>query len=119
MRYSSTLIAGCALLQAQSGLSHPMNECRGNGAQRQAAYVITNEDENMIVSLSIGEDGMLGDGNMVSTGGAGSVSIDGATSEPAAVDPLVSQSALTVAGKVCYTDYRVMICRTRLTFHLF
>jgi hypothetical protein len=80
-----------------------MNECRGNGASRQAAYVITNEDENMIVSLAIGEDGMLGDGKMVSTGGAGSVSIDGSTNEPAAVDPLVSQSALTVAGKVCYT----------------
>jgi hypothetical protein len=74
-----------------------MKECR---ATQQAAYFITNEDENMVVSLPIGEDGMLGDGSMVATGGAGSASIDGSTNEPAAVDPLVSQSALTIAGKV-------------------
>lgn len=96
MRYSSAFIAGCGLLQAQSGLARPMKECR---ATQQAAYFITNEDENMVVSLPIGEDGMLGDGSMVATGGAGSASIDGSTNEPAAVDPLVSQSALTIAGK--------------------
>ena len=56
----------------------------------------------MVVSFPVDGDGMLGQGSMVSTGGAGSASIDASTDEPAAVDPLVSQSALTVAGKVSY-----------------
>ncbi|KAK0390831.1 hypothetical protein NLU13_0334 [Sarocladium strictum] len=70
-----------------------------SGAQRQAAYIITNEDKNMVVSLAIDKNGLLGDGAMVATGGAGSASIDGSTNQTAAVDPLVAQSSLTVAGK--------------------
>ncbi|KAI6781559.1 uncharacterized protein J7T54_005270 [Emericellopsis cladophorae] len=66
--------------------------------RRQAIYISTNEEENMVLSVPIDEQGMLGEGSTTATGGAGAVSIDGSTDEPAGVDPLVSQSALTVAG---------------------
>ncbi|KXJ88053.1 hypothetical protein Micbo1qcDRAFT_123829 [Microdochium bolleyi] len=64
-----------------------------------AAYMITNEDTNSVLSLGIDAKGMLTKGKMVATGGCGAASIDGSTKQPAAADPLVSQSALTVAGK--------------------
>ncbi|KAH8176178.1 lactonase, 7-bladed beta-propeller domain-containing protein [Sarocladium implicatum] len=102
MRFSASFIAACGLLHAQSALARPSAEPRHRQRpQRQggAAYLITNEDENMVVSFPRDKDGMLGQGSMISTGGAGSASIDGSTNEPAAVDPLVAQSALTVAGK--------------------
>lgn len=62
--------------------------------------MITNENENKVLSLSIDHKGMLAAGSLVATGGAGDANIAGSTNEPAPVDPLASQSSLTVAGMV-------------------
>ena len=100
MHFSSTLAFTCGLLHAQPVLAHPAKSCETG---RQAIYISTNEEENMVLSVSIDEQGMVGQGSMTATGGSGAVSIDGSTNEPAGVDPLVSQSALTVAGMVSST----------------
>jgi len=63
-------------------------------------YFMTNDAENAIVALPIGKDGMLSKGMVTKTGGAGSISIDGATMQPALTDALIGQSSLTVAGNV-------------------
>ena len=97
MHFSSTVAICCSLLQARPGSARPSKPCSGGS---QAVYVITNEDRNMVVSLPVDGNGRLGGGKMVATGGAGAISIDGATNEPAGADPLVSQSALTVIGTV-------------------
>lgn len=71
----------------------------------KAIYFLTNEAENAVVALPIDKDGMLSAGTVTKTGGAGSASINGMTGQPATPDPLVGQSALTVAGNVCCGQY--------------
>ena len=66
----------------------------------KAIYIITNEKDNQVLALPIGAAGMLSQGRLTPTGGAGSNSLD-ANNQPAVPDPLVSQSSLTVAGNVC------------------
>jgi hypothetical protein len=102
MRFSSALALSCSLLQAQPSFARPSKACNTGSPLRRAAYLLTNEEENMVVSLPIDDKGMLSVGSKVATGGAGAVSIDGSTGQPAGADPLVSQSALTVAGMVSY-----------------
>lgn len=69
--------------------------CKATG---KAVYLITNDAENSIVALPIQADGTLAQGTVTPVGGKGANSIDGATSQPAGPDALVSQSALTIAG---------------------
>lgn len=69
----------------------------------KAIYFLTNEAENAVVALPIGKDGMLSAGTVTKTGGAGAMSVNAMTGQPATPDPLVGQSALTVAGNVCYS----------------
>jgi hypothetical protein len=69
------------------------------GAMGKAIYLITNEEANGVVALPIGKDGTLSKGSITMTGGAGSVAVD-ADGNPATPDALVSQSSLTIAGKV-------------------
>jgi len=73
--------------------------CKPAAPAGKAIYLITNEQTNKVVALPIGVDGMLSKGTSIATGGAGSNSIDGSTKKPAAPDALVSQGALTIAGK--------------------
>ncbi|KAL2024239.1 hypothetical protein VTK56DRAFT_9395 [Thermocarpiscus australiensis] len=98
MRFSSALALSCSLLQAQPSFARPSKAWNTGPPMRRAAYIITNGEENMVVSLPIDGKGMLSAGSKVAAGGAGAVSIDGSTNQPAGADPLVSQSALTVAG---------------------
>lgn len=65
----------------------------------KAIYFLTNEDVNGVVALPVKRDGSLASGIITETGGAGATSLD-ADNQPAVPDPLVGQSALTVAGKV-------------------
>lgn len=66
----------------------------------KAIYFLTNEATNGVVSLRIGSDGMLSKGTITKTAGAGGVSIESATKNPALTDALNSQSSLTIVGKV-------------------
>jgi hypothetical protein len=94
------------LLTALVGLtqkvsSHPA--CRPGmdkaAAMGKAIYILTNDESNGVLALSIGKDGTLSKGRVAMTGGAGSITVD-ADGNPATPDALVSQSALTIAGKV-------------------
>ena len=90
------------LLGSVSAAPRGCKATNGNAvASGKALYFITNDRNNAVVSLAIGPDGMLSPGSAVSTGGAGSNSIDGSTKQPATPDALVSQSALTISGNVC------------------
>ena len=75
----------------------PGSGCADTG---KAVYLMTNDDENSVVALTVMPDGTLKKGSVTSTGGKGSISLDGMTGEPAATDGLVSQGSLTVAGQV-------------------
>lgn len=80
--------------------------CGGSGAANnangKAIYFITNGKANAVAAIPIGIDGLLkATGTLTATGGAGANGVDGATKEPAAPDPLFSQSSLTLAGNVC------------------
>lgn len=108
MLFKTALSLASGLLVASRPVNARPASCNsGSGPGRQlmgAAYLITNEDTNSVLSLSIDAKGMLGKGSVVATGGCGAASIDGSTMQPAKADPLVSQSALTVAGKVSLPD---------------
>ncbi|KAH7355558.1 hypothetical protein BKA66DRAFT_503068 [Pyrenochaeta sp. MPI-SDFR-AT-0127] len=65
----------------------------------KAIYFLTNDAENAVIALPIGNNGMLSKGTITSTRGAGSNSIDSTTTQKAAPDALVGQSALTVVGR--------------------
>ncbi|CAI4214035.1 unnamed protein product [Parascedosporium putredinis] len=67
----------------------------------KAIYFLTNEDVNGVVALPVKRDGSLASGIVTETGGAGATSLD-ANNQPAVPDPLVGQSALTVAGKYLF-----------------
>lgn len=68
-------------------------------ANGKAIYMITNDKENAVVALPIGQDGQLSKGTVTKTCGAGSIAVD-ADGKPATPDALVGQSALTMAGNV-------------------
>lgn len=83
---------------------------QGGAQAGKAVYFITNGQENSVVALPIGNDGMLSKGSSTKTGGAGSIAISGATMEPGVPDALVGQSALTVVGNV--SDTCLYCCHT-------
>ncbi|KAI4650355.1 hypothetical protein J4E93_002711 [Alternaria ventricosa] len=83
--------------QQQGGMSCMQQQSAGNPAVGKAIYMLTNDAENAVVALPIGADGMLSQGKVMKTGGAGSVAVD-AEGKPATPDALVGQSALTVVG---------------------
>lgn len=96
--------------------------CQQQQQQKQvtvgkAVYFMTNEAENAIVALPIGKDGMLSKGMVTKTGGAGSISIDGATMQPALTDALIGQSSLTVAGNVSNNTLQTLSDMQFLTSH--
>lgn len=82
----------------------PTNACPvGSGEASQvgkALYFQSNEQQNSIVSVPIGHDGMLYGGMVTATGGMGGDSIDGATNKPAGPDALSSQGSVVVIDKV-------------------
>jgi len=85
MRFTSTLI--CLTAAATLSAARPAAACAG------AAYVITNEDKNLVVSHNIGQDGKLSFAGAVSTHGRGAS--PAGTPGP---DPLFTQDSVKVAG---------------------
>ena len=86
---------------AKSWLARHQQQSSKMATTGKAIYFLTNDAENAIVALPIDKSGMLSKGTITKTGGKGSVSINGATMQPAVTDVLVSQSPLTVVGSVC------------------
>lgn len=88
--------------------ARPAKSCGSMGgaakvANGKAIYMLSNQASNSVVAVPIAQDGTLNEagGSSTETGGAGANGVDGSTNQPAAPDPLFSQSALTVAGNVC------------------
>lgn len=95
---SSTLALCLFALQASARPAHCQAPMATVG---KAVYMVTNNDQqNTVLALPIGADGMLGKGQSTATGGKGATAIDGSTMKPSNPDALISQSALTVAGNV-------------------
>jgi hypothetical protein len=94
------LVQGASALPSAGGAT-----IASNSADGRAVYMITNEKNNAVVAVPIGQDGLLkAGGSSTATGGAGANGIDGANNQPAAPDPLFSQSSLTLAGNVWDAD---------------
>src|SRR4051812_15033310 len=88
----------------------------GNSANGRAIYMIINERNNAVVAVPIGRDGLLAaGGSSTATGGAGANGIDGSNSQPAAPDPLFSQSSLTMSGNVWHAPDTLPYVHRRLT----
>ncbi|KAF2825153.1 hypothetical protein CC86DRAFT_418901 [Ophiobolus disseminans] len=81
----------------------------------KAIYFLTNEKENAVVALPIDKNGMLSNGTVTTTGGAGSIAINGANGQPGVPDALVGQSALTVVGNVSWRIFAVNAGSNTLT----
>ncbi|KAK5651995.1 hypothetical protein OQA88_10898 [Cercophora sp. LCS_1] len=76
--------------------------CRGKSSGAgKALYFITNDNANAVVALRVGANGLLSQGSVTPTNGAGSIALD-AANQPATPDALVSQSALTIAGNLLF-----------------
>lgn len=87
--------------------ARPAKSCGSAGgpgkiANGKAIYMLSNHASNSVVAVPLSDDGSLNEagGSSTNTGGAGANGVDGSTNQPAAPDPLFSQSALTVAGNV-------------------
>lgn len=102
MRFQPSLAVLSGLLAAGPAFAVPCMPKPGAGPVKAqlmgAAYITTNEESNSVLAVAIDKNGMLAKSKMVATGGCGSVSLD-STKQPVKADPLVSQSALTVAGQ--------------------
>jgi hypothetical protein len=70
----------------------------GAGGNAKAIYLQTNQDQNAIIMLPVQQDGTLGAGFVIPTGGSGAVLTDGKTNQPAKSDTLASQAAIKVEG---------------------
>ncbi|CAH0057151.1 unnamed protein product [Clonostachys solani] len=76
--------------------------CQGRDPYKTAIYLTTNEQQNSVVALPIGRNGLLGNGTSISTGGRGASGLLASNNQPSAPDSLFSQSALTVSGKYLF-----------------
>ncbi|KAJ9353642.1 hypothetical protein C8Q69DRAFT_509639 [Paecilomyces variotii] len=89
-----------ALLWPMSIRAIPLSE--RTCSTSKAIYFITNDGNNAVAAVPIGDDGTLSGGTVTETCGKGANSIDGTTNQPAAPDALVSQSAVSVAGQYLF-----------------
>ncbi|CAI6092849.1 hypothetical protein V2G26_012151 [Clonostachys chloroleuca] len=76
--------------------------CQGGDRYKTAIYLTTNEQQNSVVALPIGRNGLLGNGTSIPTGGRGASGLLASNNQPSAPDSLFSQSALTVSGKYLF-----------------
>jgi len=95
-----------------SSISARAPQAQGQGVSTgQAIYFLTNDGANAVVSVRINPDGSLGDSIVTQTGGAGDIAVD-AEGQPAVPDALVSQSALTLVGRVRILSFGILSYRT-------
>lgn len=68
------------------------------GKSARCIYISTNADDNAVVAMPVGADGLLFDAVSIPTGGKGASLIDAKTGQPVATDTLASQGAIRVVG---------------------
>ena len=91
----------------------------------KAIYFLTNNAENAVISASIEEDGTLQGGSVTWTGGKGHSAFDMMKNVTSGPDALLSQAALSIAGKVSptrpmlyyYYYYYLLLAVLILIFH--
>ncbi|CAG9948892.1 unnamed protein product [Clonostachys rosea f. rosea IK726] len=76
--------------------------CQGGDRYKTSIYLTTNEQQNSVVALPIGRNGLLGNGTSIPTGGRGASGLLASNNQPSAPDSLFSQAALTVSGKYLF-----------------
>ncbi|KAI0532188.1 hypothetical protein GGR58DRAFT_491110 [Xylaria digitata] len=94
--HSKSIIPFAFTTLGLQALARPHCNSPANG---KAIYMISNEQKNAVLALPIGKNGLFtpGTGTLTETGGAGMNGLD-ASNQPAAPDPLFSQSSVTIAG---------------------
>ncbi|KAL2812925.1 hypothetical protein BDW59DRAFT_178358 [Aspergillus cavernicola] len=86
----------CFLLAAWSVNARP-----GSHSTGKAVYVLTNNANNAVIGLPIYKNGLLGEGQVTTTGGTGQNGLN-STQDPAGPDSLFSQGAVAVAGQYVF-----------------
>ena len=71
-----------------------------SSATPKAIYFISNTADNSIIALKVAQNGILSDGSITATGGAGLSGISAADGKAAAPDSLFSQGVVKIAGNV-------------------
>ncbi|KAL2872404.1 YncE family protein [Aspergillus lucknowensis] len=85
-----------ALLLAASTSAFPSHH-----ADPKAVYVLTNTEDNAVIGLPVGHDGLLKPGHVTLTGGRGGTALT-APGTPSGPDALFSQAPLYVAGEYIF-----------------
>jgi hypothetical protein len=101
MHFSIPIHLGMVLLASLTNAS--VTGCP-SGLGRKALYVQSNEQQNSVISIAIGNDGKLHDGITTLTGGMGGDGINGMTHEPASPDALSSQGSVFVIDDVSFLE---------------
>jgi hypothetical protein len=91
MHFIIPVSIGIALLASRI---HASAIACSSGPAGKALYLQTNEQQNSLISIPIGKDGMLYGGISTPTGGQGGDSINGMTHMPAGPDALSSQGSV-------------------------
>lgn len=101
--YFTTAIALAVLTFANQAFSAPTYHPDKSVQTAKAVYFITNTEENSVVSIPIGSDGLLTDHGVTftETGGRG-LGGTGATGAPAMPDSLFSQGAVTIVDDLLF-----------------
>lgn len=102
MHFSIPIPLGVVLFASYINAS--MNTCPSgpSGPSGKALYLQSNEQQNSVISIPIGNDGMLYGGITTLTGGMGGDSINGMTHTPAGPDALSSQGSVFVIDDVSF-----------------
>lgn len=100
--WKSLLVLGLTQLVAESAAA-PTSCPQPKVKPPRAIYITSNQQQNSIIALPVGGNGMLSGGTITSTGGSGSsiLNQNGNVKTPATADVLASQSAVTVVDNVC------------------
>lgn len=78
-----------------------IHDCSGHDNGKKAAYFLDNDPSgSSLVSLCIGENGILSSPIRTPTGGYGSITLNATDNLPVPVDSLQSQGSVLVSGNV-------------------
>ncbi|KAL4932529.1 YncE family protein [Aspergillus undulatus] len=91
----------CFLLAVCSVDARQGSNSSSSSSSSKAVYVLTNNADNAVIGVPIEKNGLLGYGQIASTGGIGQSGVD-SDGLPAGPDSLFSQGALAVAGEYVF-----------------
>ena len=102
MHFSTPIHLGVVLLASLISLINASAILCPSGLGGKALYLQSNEQQNAVISIAIGNDGKLHGGITTLTGGVGGDGINGMTHAPASPDALSSQGSVFVIEDVSF-----------------